>query len=129
MYFSDQLPLLKRHRTPKWHQIVCYDITKPVFKQLQKTTSPTNHATSRPEFVWVVGGQWVVPSKNLDHFPTISGNVRIMASVRIVGESINIVRYLKASARELLAILAPVFAFCNGPLWHIVVVSEGFFGK
>ena len=68
---------------------VCYDVTKPVFKQLQKTTSPKNHATSRPEFVWVVGGWWVVPGKNLDHSPTILGNVRIMGSVQIVGESIN----------------------------------------
>ena len=25
---------------------VCYDITKPVFKWLQKMTSPKNHATS-----------------------------------------------------------------------------------
>ena len=44
-----------------------------------------------------MGGGWVVgvPGNYLDHSPTISGNVRIVGSVRIVGESINIEGFLK----------------------------------
>ena len=41
---------------------VCYDVTKPVFKWLQKTTSPKK--ITQPlcsfEFVWV-GGGWFLP--------------------------------------------------------------------
>ena len=39
-------------------------------------------------------GVWVVPGNYLDHSPTILGNVRIVGSVWIVGESINMVNFL-----------------------------------
>ena len=62
---------------------VCYDVTKPVFKQLRKTTSLKKSHNLKAR-VCVVGG-WVVPGKNLDHSPTILWNVRILGSVCIEG--------------------------------------------
>ena len=84
MYFSDQLPLPNRHPTPKQHQIVCYDVTKPVFKWLQKTTSPKKlykymQVCSGVEWVVWSGVEWSEP-KFSDHSP----------HVRIVGELINL---------------------------------------
>ena len=85
MYFTDQLPLPKQHPTPKPHQIVCYDVTKPVFKWLQKTTSPKKSCNllclkvcSGVEWVVWSGVEWS-ESKFSDHSP----------HVRIVGELIN----------------------------------------
>ena len=79
---------------------VCYDVTKPVFKRLQKTTSPKNHATSRPEFVWV-GGSWQL-LRSLSHY---------FRSVRILGESIKY-PYLKMFYICVLIVLEVRRAIC-----------------
>ena len=81
---------------PQRHSMLCCHQT--CFKWLQKMTYPKKscnllclkyflcYKTTQP-LKSLCG--WVVPGKDLDHSPTILGNVRILGSVRIVGESIN----------------------------------------